>query len=153
MQNHYNLIHRTDDRLVAELARDGIAYTALEGVSYTSFFPMGEMTPPQAAVLATVAGRVGASPLQVAVAWLLARSPNVLVIPGATTVAELEEAAAAAGIVLSGEPAQGGLLQGQAPPGASVTLDGKPVAAAADGFFAAVLQREAAATETDADPE
>lgn len=100
VQNHYNLIHRTDDRLVAELAGDGIAYTALEGVSYTSFFPMGEMTPPQAAVLATVAGRVGASPLQVAVAWLLARSPNVLVIPGATTVAALEEALGAGAVVL-----------------------------------------------------
>jgi pyridoxine 4-dehydrogenase len=100
VHNHYNLIHRTDDRLVEELARDGIAYTALEGISYTSFFPMGEMTPPQTAVLETVAQRVGASPLQVAMAWLLARSPNVLLIPGATTVAELEQALAAAEVVL-----------------------------------------------------
>jgi pyridoxine 4-dehydrogenase len=96
VQNHYNLIHRTDDRLVAELARDGIAYTALEGVSYTSFFPMGEMTPAQSAVLETVAGRVGASPIQVAIAWLLARSPNLVVIPSATSVAQLEELLAAA---------------------------------------------------------
>jgi pyridoxine 4-dehydrogenase len=73
VQNHYNVIHRTDDRLVGELARDGVAYVALEGVSYTSFFPMGEMTPPQSAVLETVARRVEASPIQVAVAWLLAQ--------------------------------------------------------------------------------
>ncbi|WP_369256557.1 oxidoreductase [Geodermatophilus amargosae] len=100
VQNHYNLIHRTDDRLVEDLARDGIAFTALEGVSYTSFFPMGEMTPPQTAVLETVARRVDASPVQVAVAWLLARSPNVLVIPGATSVAQLEEVLAAGAVVL-----------------------------------------------------
>jgi aryl-alcohol dehydrogenase-like predicted oxidoreductase len=100
VQNHYNLIHRTDDDLVAELAREGIAYTALEGVSYTSFFPMGEMEPAQSEVLGAVAQRVGASPLQVAMAWLLARSPNVLLIPGATTVAELEQALAAAEVVL-----------------------------------------------------
>jgi aryl-alcohol dehydrogenase-like predicted oxidoreductase len=100
VQNHYNLIHRTDDRLVEELARDGVAYVALEGISYTSFFPMGEMSPPQSAVLETVARRVGASPMQVAIAWLLARSPNVLVIPSATSVAELEEALGAGGVVL-----------------------------------------------------
>ncbi|SDO00877.1 oxidoreductase [Geodermatophilus sp. DSM 45219] len=100
VQNHYNLIHRTDDRLVEELARDGIAYVALEGVSYTSFFPMGEMSPPQSAVLEAVAQRVGASPVQVAIAWLLARSPNVLVIPSATSVAELEQLLAAGGVTL-----------------------------------------------------
>jgi aryl-alcohol dehydrogenase-like predicted oxidoreductase len=100
VQNHYNLIHRTDDDLVEELARDGIAYTALEGISYTSFFPMGEMTPEQSAVLDTVAQRVGASPVQVAVAWLLARSPNVLVIPSATSVAQLEELLGASEVAL-----------------------------------------------------
>ncbi len=100
VQNHYNLIHRTDDRLVEELARDGVAYVALEGISYTSFFPMGEMSPPQSAVLAAVAQRVGASPVQVAIAWLLARSPNVLVIPSATSVAELEELLAAGEVTL-----------------------------------------------------
>jgi pyridoxine 4-dehydrogenase len=100
VQNHYNLIHRTDDRLVEDLARDGIAYTALEGISYTSFFPVGEMTPPQAAVLGTVARRVGAGPVQVAIAWLLDRSPNVVVIPGATSVAELEELLAAGEVAL-----------------------------------------------------
>jgi pyridoxine 4-dehydrogenase len=100
VQNHYNLIHRTDDDLVEELARDGIAYTALEGISYTSFFPMGEMTPEQSAVLDTVAQRVGASPMQVAIAWLLARSPNLLVIPSATSVAQLEELLAASEVAL-----------------------------------------------------
>src|SRR5919107_4340080 len=97
VQNHYNLIHRTDDDLVAELAREGITYKALEGVSYTSFFPMGEMEPAQSEVLGAVAQQVGASPLQVAMAWLLARSPNVLLIPGATTAAELEHLLAAGG--------------------------------------------------------
>ena len=135
VQNHYNLIHRTDDRLVEELARDGVAYTALEGISYTSFFPMGEMSPPQSAVLEAVAQRVGATPMQVAIAWLLARSPNVLVIPSATSVAELEELLAAAGVTLGaadteeldrivtlggppagGVPAWGGGGQGGPPP-------------------------------------
>jgi aryl-alcohol dehydrogenase-like predicted oxidoreductase len=100
VQNHYNLIHRTDDALVDELARDGLAYTALEGVSHTSFFPVGEMSPAQVAVLATVARRVGATPAQVAIAWLLARSPNVLVVPSATSVVQLEEFLAAGGLVL-----------------------------------------------------
>ena len=135
VQNHYNLIHRTDDRLVEEMARDGIAYTALEGISYTSFFPVGEMSPPQSAVLEAVAQRVGARPMQVAIAWLLARSPNVLVIPSATSVAELEELLAAAGVTLGaadteeldrivtmggppagGVPAWGGGGQGGPPP-------------------------------------
>ncbi|WP_448641564.1 oxidoreductase [Geodermatophilus sp. URMC 63] len=100
VQNHYNLIHRTDDALVDELARDGLAYTALEGVSYTSFFPVGEMSPVQTAVLDTVARRVGATPVQVAIAWLLARSPNVLVAPSATSLVQLEELLAAGGLVL-----------------------------------------------------
>ncbi len=100
VQNHYNLIHRDDDALVVDLARDGIAYTALEGVSYTSFFPVGEMSPVQAAVLDAVARRVAAPPVQVAIAWLLARSPNVLVIPSATSVAQLEELLAAGEVVL-----------------------------------------------------
>jgi pyridoxine 4-dehydrogenase len=135
VQNHYNLIHRTDDRLVEELARDGVAYVALEGISYTSFFPMGEMSPPQSAVLGAVAQRVGASPMQVAIAWLLARSPNVLVIPSATSVAELEELLAAGAVTLGpddteeldrivtmggppsgGVPAWGGGGQGGPPP-------------------------------------
>ena len=145
VQNHYNLIHRTDDHLVEELARDGIAYTALEGISYTSFFPMGEMSPPQSAVLETVAQRVGASPMQVAIAWLLARSPNVLVIPSATSVAELEELLAAGEVTLGpadteeldrivtmggppagGVPAWGGGGPGGRPPWAGGGPSGRP---------------------------
>ncbi|MGY1681531.1 oxidoreductase [Geodermatophilus sp. SYSU D01176] len=145
VHNHYNLIHRTDDRLVKELARDGIAYTALEGISYTSFFPMGEMSPPQTAVLEAVAERVGASPMQVAIAWLLARSPNVLVIPSATSVAELEELLAAGEVELGpddteeldrivtmggppagGVPAWGGGGPGGRPPWVSGGSGGRP---------------------------
>ncbi|MGY1732861.1 oxidoreductase [Geodermatophilus sp. SYSU D01045] len=100
VQNHYNLIHRTDDALVDDLARDGIAYTALEGVSYTSFFPVGELGPAQAAALDAVALRLGAAPVQTAVAWLLARSPNLLVIPSATSVDQLEDLLAAGDVAL-----------------------------------------------------
>ncbi|MGY1685201.1 oxidoreductase [Geodermatophilus sp. SYSU D00867] len=100
VQNHYNLIHRTDDALVDDLARDGIAYTALEGVSYTSFFPVGEMGPAQAAALDAVARRFGVAPVQVAIAWLLARSSNVLVVPSATSVDELEDLLAAGDVAL-----------------------------------------------------
>ena len=100
VQNHYNLIHRTDDALVDDLARDGISYTALEGASYVSFFPVGEMGPAQAAALDAVARRVGVAPVQVAIAWLLARSPNVLVIPSATSVGQLEDLLAAGEVEL-----------------------------------------------------
>ena len=100
VQNHYNLMHRTDDALVETLARDGIAYTALEGMSYTTFFPHGGMAPQQASVLEAVAQRSGAGPAQVAIAWLLARSPNVLVAPGACSVAQLEELVGATALVL-----------------------------------------------------
>lgn len=100
VQNHYNLMHRTDDALIEALARDGIAYTALEGMSYTTFFPQGGMTPRQTAVLEAVAQRSGADPAQVAVAWLLARSPHVLVAPGASSVAQLEQVVGAAALVL-----------------------------------------------------
>ncbi len=100
VQNHYNLIHRADDPVIDDLARDGVAFTALEGMSYTTFFPVMDLTTPQSAALEAVAGRVGASPVQVVLAWLLARSPNLLVIPGATSVAQLEENMAAATLVL-----------------------------------------------------
>ena len=103
VQNHYNLIHRTDDLLIDELARDGIAYTALEGMSYTVFFPQGRLTPPQSAALEAVARRLGAEPVQVVIAWLLTRSPNMLVIPGATSVAQLEANLAAAALVLGSD--------------------------------------------------
>jgi pyridoxine 4-dehydrogenase len=100
VQNHYNLIHREDDPLIDALARDGIAFTALEGISYTTFFPRGGLTPPQSAALETVAGRVQARPMQVVVAWLLARSANLLLIPGTSSVAQLEENLAAAALEL-----------------------------------------------------
>jgi aryl-alcohol dehydrogenase-like predicted oxidoreductase len=100
VQNHYNLIHRTDDLLIDELARSGIAYTALEGMSYTVFFPQGGLTSPQSAALEAVARRLGAEPVQVVMAWLLTRSPNMLVIPSATSVAQLQANLAAAALVL-----------------------------------------------------
>src|SRR6202044_2105672 len=83
VQNHYNLAHRTDDSLIADLARDGIAYVP--------FFPLGGFTPLQSATLSDVAARLGAAPMQVALAWLLHRSPNILVIPGTSSIGHLRE--------------------------------------------------------------
>ena len=83
VQNQYNLIHRHDDPLVDALAREGIAYVP--------FFPLGGFTPLQSAALETVARRLETTPMEVALAWLLARSPNVLLIPGTSSVAHLEE--------------------------------------------------------------
>jgi aryl-alcohol dehydrogenase-like predicted oxidoreductase len=83
VQNHYNLVHREDDAMVDALAREGIAYVP--------FFPMGGFTPLQSVALETVARRLETTPMQVALAWLLARSPNVLLIPGTSSVAHLEE--------------------------------------------------------------
>ncbi len=83
VQNHYNLAHRTDDALIADLARDGIAYVP--------FFPLGGFTPLQSGALSEVAARLGATPMQVALAWLLQRSPNILVIPGTSSVEHLRE--------------------------------------------------------------
>jgi pyridoxine 4-dehydrogenase len=100
VQDHYNLVHRDDDALVDALAAEGTAFQSMEGISYTTFFPVRELTPEQAAVLDAVARRAGATRTQVALAWLLARSPNVLVIPGATAVAQLEENVAAAALTL-----------------------------------------------------
>src|SRR3954467_3548953 len=100
VQNHYNLIHREDDPVIDALAREGIAYTALEGISYSAFFPVSELTGLQSEALEAIARRGGASPMQVVLAWLLTRSPNLLVIPGATSVAQLEENLAAASLVL-----------------------------------------------------
>jgi len=87
VQNHYNLAHRADDRLIDELARDGVAYVP--------FFPLGGFTPLQSATLSAVAGRLGATPMQVALAWLLQRSPNILLIPGTSSLAHLRENLAA----------------------------------------------------------
>jgi aryl-alcohol dehydrogenase-like predicted oxidoreductase len=82
VQNHYNLVHRADDPLVDALAREGIAFVP--------FWPLGGFTPIQSAALETVARRLEATPMEVALAWLLARSPNLLLIPGTSSVAHLE---------------------------------------------------------------
>jgi len=83
VQNHYNLVHRADDPLIDALAREGIAYVP--------FFPLGGFTPLQSAALETVARRLETTPMEIALAWLLARSPNLLLIPGTSSVAHLEE--------------------------------------------------------------
>lgn len=88
VQNHYNLAHRGDDALIDDLARAGIAYVP--------FFPLGGFSPLQSAELSEVAARLGATPMQVALAWLLARAPNILLIPGTSSVAHLGENLAAA---------------------------------------------------------
>jgi aryl-alcohol dehydrogenase-like predicted oxidoreductase len=88
VQNHYNLVHRGDDALIDALGAQGIAYVP--------FFPLGGFTPLQSDRLADVAGRLGATPMQVALAWLLARAPNVLLIPGTSSLAHLRENLAAA---------------------------------------------------------
>jgi pyridoxine 4-dehydrogenase len=88
VQNHYNLAHRGDDALIDELARDRIAYVP--------FFPIGGFTPLQSSTLDDVAQRLRATPLQVALAWLARRAPNILLIPGTSSVAHLRENLAAA---------------------------------------------------------
>jgi pyridoxine 4-dehydrogenase len=93
VQNLYNLVHRDDDRLIDELGRKGIAYVP--------FFPLGGFTPLQSQTLSAVAQRLGATPMQVALAWLLARSPSILLIPGTSSLKHLRENLAAAGIALS----------------------------------------------------
>jgi aryl-alcohol dehydrogenase-like predicted oxidoreductase len=95
VQNQYNLAHRADDALIDELARAGIAYVP--------FFPLGGFTPLQSDTLSDVAHRLGATPMQVALAWLLARAPNILLIPGTSSVAHLRENLAAATIGLDDE--------------------------------------------------
>jgi len=88
VQNHYNLVHRTDDALIDDLARDRIAYVP--------FFPIGGFNPLQSSTLSDIAARLDATPMQVALAWLLRRSPNILLIPGTSSVAHLRENLAAA---------------------------------------------------------
>jgi aryl-alcohol dehydrogenase-like predicted oxidoreductase len=83
VQNHYNLAHRDDDPLIDELAAAGIAYVP--------FFPLGGFTPLQSGTLDKVADRLGHTPMQVALAWLLRRSPNILLIPGTSSLAHLRE--------------------------------------------------------------
>jgi len=92
VQNHYNLVHRSDDPLVDALAREGIAYVP--------FFPLGGFTPIQSAALETVARRLETTPMEVALAWLLARSPNLVLIPGTKSIEHLEQNLEAAARVL-----------------------------------------------------
>ncbi len=95
VQNQYNLVNRSDDALVDALAQESIAYVP--------FFPLGGFSPLQSAGLSAVAQSVGATPLQVALAWLLKRSPNILLIPGTSSVGHLRENLAAADVELSPE--------------------------------------------------
>jgi pyridoxine 4-dehydrogenase len=92
VQNHYNLVHRADDALVDLCAAAGIAFVP--------FFPLGGFTPLQSASLDRAAAEIGATPQQVALAWLLARSPTMLVIPGTSSRAHLRENVAAAQVTL-----------------------------------------------------
>jgi aryl-alcohol dehydrogenase-like predicted oxidoreductase len=92
VQNHYNLARRTDDVMIDELARDGIAYVP--------YFSLGGFTPLQSSTLSEVAARLGATPMQVALAWLLRRAPNILAIPGTASLAHLRENLAAAELEL-----------------------------------------------------
>jgi pyridoxine 4-dehydrogenase len=93
VQNHYNLVHRSDDAFIDELAGKKIAYVP--------FFPLGGFSPLQSAELSEVAAELGATPMQVALAWLLHRAPNILLIPGTSSLAHLRENLAAAELVLS----------------------------------------------------
>ncbi|MBU3862613.1 aldo/keto reductase family oxidoreductase [Streptomyces sp. 4503] len=95
VQNMYNLAHRHDDELIDELADRGIAYVP--------FFPLGGFTPLQSTALSAVATRLDATPMSVALAWLLHRSPNILLIPGTSSVVHLRENAAGTGLSLSDE--------------------------------------------------
>ena len=93
VQNFYNLAHRTDDDLIDSLAAQGIAYVP--------YFPLGGFSPLQSGTLKSVAARLDASPMGVALAWLLQRSPNILLIPGTSSVAHLRENVVGAGVTLS----------------------------------------------------
>jgi pyridoxine 4-dehydrogenase len=95
VQNQYNLAHRKDDALIERLAAAGTAYVP--------FFPLGGFTPLQSTALSDVAQRLGATPMQVALAWLLRRAPNILLIPGTSSVEHLRENLAAADLALPNE--------------------------------------------------
>ncbi|MBO9556986.1 MAG: aldo/keto reductase family oxidoreductase [Caulobacter sp.] len=92
VQNQYNLAHREDDTLIDALAEEAIAYVP--------FFPLGGFSPLQSTALSRVAERLGATPMQVALAWLLRRAPNILLIPGTSSVSHLRENLAAASLFL-----------------------------------------------------
>jgi aryl-alcohol dehydrogenase-like predicted oxidoreductase len=108
VQNMYNVAQRADDALIDELAAQGIAYVP--------FFPLGGFTPLQSATLDSAAAALGATPMQVALAWLLHRSPNILLIPGTSSLLHLRENLAAASLAL--------------PPETLAALDGMQVAQA-----------------------
>jgi aryl-alcohol dehydrogenase-like predicted oxidoreductase len=93
VQNQYNLALRADDPLIDDLAH--------EGTAYVPFFPLGGFTPLQSSTLSGVAKRLGATPMQVALAWLLQRSPNILLIPGTSSIEHLRENLATADLELS----------------------------------------------------
>lgn len=95
VQNMYNLVHRDDDALIDDLARHGTAYVP--------FFPLGGFTPLQSTALSEVANAISATPMQVALAWLLQRAPNILLIPGTSSVGHLRENLAAADLTLSSD--------------------------------------------------
>lgn len=95
VQNQYNLAYRADDVFIDQLAEDGVAFVP--------FFPLGGFSPLQSNTLVAVAARLKATPMQVALAWLLQRSPNILLIPGTSSRAHLHENLAAGSLVLSGE--------------------------------------------------
>ena len=95
VQNQYNLAHRDDDALIDALAADGIAYVP--------FFPLGGFSPLQSSRLDEVAAGLGATPMQVALAWLLRRAPNILLIPGTSSIGHLRENLAAASLDLPDE--------------------------------------------------
>ncbi|MFC4014436.1 aldo/keto reductase family oxidoreductase [Nonomuraea purpurea] len=95
VQNMYNVAYRHDDDLIDRLAADGIAYVP--------FFPLGGFTPLQSEALSGVAVRLGATPMSIALAWLLQRSPNILLIPGTSSTAHLRENIVGAGLSLSDE--------------------------------------------------
>jgi pyridoxine 4-dehydrogenase len=107
VQNHYNLVHRHDDRLIDELGWQGIAYVP--------FFPLGGFAPIQSEALSGLARKLGATPMQVALAWLLARAPNILLIPGTSSLNHLRENLAAGEIALPREVvAELGTIAGRA---------------------------------------
>ncbi|ABV12572.1 aldo/keto reductase family oxidoreductase [Citrobacter koseri] len=95
VQNEYNIAHRQDDALIDALAGEGIAYVP--------FFPLGGFTPLQSSTLSDVAASLNATPMQVALAWLLQRSANILLIPGTSSVTHLRENMAAGDLQLSDE--------------------------------------------------
>ena len=93
VQNEYNIAHRRDDRFIDELAKVGVAYVP--------FFPLGGFTPLQSSILSSVATALASTPMQVALAWLLQRAPNLLLIPGTSSVAHLRENVKAASLTLT----------------------------------------------------